>query len=208
MPDVASMPLAARVNGGAADHDRAVDVLTRAFAADPAARWVFPDDRTYLHWFPRFVKAFAGKAFACGTAWAVDDLSGVALWLAPNVHPDEEAVGKVMERSVREDRRDEVAALMERMERSHPEAPHWYLPLIGVVPEHRRRGLGTALLHPVLRALDRDGAIAYLEATSWASARLYERFGFQVSAEIRAGTAPPLYAMVRPSQRMRAFAGW
>jgi GNAT superfamily N-acetyltransferase len=179
------MPEVARLNGHATDHDRAVQVLTRAFASDPVARWVLPDDRTYLQWFPRFVRAFGGQAMERGTAWTVDDLRGVALWLEPDVHADDEAVGTVMACFVPEDRGDDVATLMERMERSHPEAPHWYLPLIGVIPKAHRRGLGTALLQPVLGDCDRNGTIAYLEATSWTSARLYERFGFQVTAEIR-----------------------
>ena len=47
---------------------RAVGVLTRAFAEDPAVRWLFPDEGAYRFHFPAFVYALAGSAFAHGTA--------------------------------------------------------------------------------------------------------------------------------------------
>lgn len=71
----------------AANEDAAIDVVVRAFSADPAARWLYPDSNQYSVNFPNFVKAFGGKAFEHGGAYAIDDFAGAALWLPPNVHP-------------------------------------------------------------------------------------------------------------------------
>ncbi|MGV0389368.1 GNAT family N-acetyltransferase [Corynebacterium sanguinis] len=58
----------------------------------------------------------------------------------------------------------------------HPKFPHWYLFVIGAAPEAQGKGVGTALL---ARGLERAGDdAAYLEATTPASARLYQRMGF------------------------------
>ena len=53
---------------------RAFDTLTLAFVADPPSRWMFPDERQYLQYFPIFAKAFGGAALAQGTALASPDL--------------------------------------------------------------------------------------------------------------------------------------
>ena len=42
--------------------------------------------------------------------------------------------------------RGDLAAMLEEMGDYHPPGEHWYLPLIGVVPARRGRGLGSALL--------------------------------------------------------------
>ena len=44
------------------------DFLTSGFVADPANRWMYPDDEQYLRYFPAFAKAFGGQAFSHGTA--------------------------------------------------------------------------------------------------------------------------------------------
>ena len=73
------------------------------------------------------------------------------------------------------------------MDRRHPSADHWYLPLTGVDVVAQGRGLGTALLRHTLQSCDRDRLPAYLEATSPRSRDLYQRYGFEVIGEIRAG---------------------
>ncbi|CAM5387282.1 Acetyltransferase OS=Streptomyces glaucescens OX=1907 GN=SGLAU_22610 PE=4 SV=1 [Streptomyces glaucescens] len=61
----------------------------------------------------------------------------------------------------------------------HPAGPRpWYLWMIGVTPDRRGEGLGTALMMPVLDDCDREGRLAYLEAEQRRQRRLYERLGF------------------------------
>jgi hypothetical protein len=70
----------------ASDEAYLIDVVVRAFATDPAARWSWPDSQQYFMHFPSFVRAVGGKAFTKGTAYYVDDgYSAAALWLPPNV---------------------------------------------------------------------------------------------------------------------------
>ena len=52
------------------------------------------------------------------------------------------------------------------MAAQHPEEPHWYLPFVGTRPDRQSRGLGSAVMRPVLDACDVAGLPAYLEATS------------------------------------------
>jgi len=171
-----------------------------AFSADPAARWAWPEPQQYLQHFPSFVKAFGGKAFAHGSSYYVDDYAGAALWLPPAVHPDEEALFTLLQRTIPRQLQKDFFTVFEQMGRYHPREPHWYLPLIGVDPPQQGKGYGAALLQHALLPCDRDNKLAYLEATSRKSIPLYERHGFEVLGTIQVGASPPIFPMLRKPQ--------
>ena len=185
------------------DAQRAIDTLTLAFTDDPPSRWLFPDGRQYLRYFPIFAKAFGGAAIDRGTAFASHDCSGVALWLAPGVGPDEEALAALIEQSVTKARQADVFSLFDEMGRLHPTEPHWYLPLIGVKPAQQGRGLGSARLRPILEQCDAAHLPAYLEATSTRNLPLYRRHGFEVVGEIKVADCPPIVPMLRQPARQK-----
>jgi ribosomal protein S18 acetylase RimI-like enzyme len=186
------------IRASSADRSQVVDVITRAFAADPPSRWIYPDDNQYWRFFPRFVQAFGGGAIDAGTAEIAADGGAAALWLPPGGHPDEAALGTLLEESVDPARLETAFVLFEQMARYHPVGPHWYLPLIGVAPGHQGRGYGSLLMEHAVSRCDYDGLPAYLESTSPRSVGLYLRHGFEVITEIRVGSAPPVFPMVRP----------
>src|SRR5688572_15543981 len=128
-----------------AEVEQAVAVISLAFSSDPAARWTYPDSHTYISYFPRVVRAFGGKAFEHGSGHQVSGFRGVALWLPPGVHADQEALGAIMQESLPPDRLEEFSGVFERMDSYHPAEPHWYLPMIGVDPAYQGRGYGSAL---------------------------------------------------------------
>ncbi len=179
-----------------AEIDRCVATMVLAFADDPAARFVFADPQVYFDVFPRFIRAFGGRAFDHGSAHHIDGC-GVALWIPPEVQPDEEALMALVEGAVAEQDRESAFGLFEQMGGYHPHQPHWYLPLIGIDPTRRGAGLGSALLAHALAICDRQNMPAYLEATSARSARLYQRHGFEALGTIQAGHSPTLVPMLR-----------
>lgn len=88
----------------------------------------------------------------------------------------------------------EIGAILEE---HHPGAPCFHLQLMGVVPEQQGRGIGSRLLAAVLERCDATGTPAYLEATSAANRRLYERHGFEASHVIMLPDGPSLWPMWR-----------
>lgn len=181
-----------------------IDTLVAGFVQDPGVRWMYPDLQQYQENFPRFARAFGGRAFAHGTADRIDD-AAVALWLPPGVQPDEAALVNLIEASVPARDHAAVFALFEDMGRYHPREPHWHLTLIATHPTHQRRGLGAALLRHRLAACDRDGVLAYLEATSAASMPLYARHGFEALGAIAQGNSPTIVPMLRKPRRVSAM---
>jgi GNAT superfamily N-acetyltransferase len=179
------------------DDDRAIATLTTAFANDAVTRWVLRDPRLYLTYWPRLIEAFAGAAFTGGTADSIDDCGGVALWLAPGVLSDDEAMGSLAVEAIPEHEQEEVFAFMGQMAEFHPQEPHWYLPLIGVDTTKQSRGYGSALLIHALARCDQNGLPAYLEASSPRNKSLYQRHGFDEVGVIQAGSSPPMWPMLR-----------
>jgi hypothetical protein len=67
---------------GDAEVDHAIATLGLAFAADPAARWMYEDPHQYLLHLPRLFRALGTSSFEVGAAQRIKD----GLWsraLAP-----------------------------------------------------------------------------------------------------------------------------
>ena len=168
-----------------------------AFAADPMTRWTWPRPDQYLAAMPRMARAFGGRAFAHGSALAIDGFTGVALWLPPGVEPDGEGLSAVMQSTVDASQLEDGAGVFEQMEAYHPHEPHWYLPMIGVDPAHFGEGRGDALMSHALARCDSERVPAYLESTNPRNISLYERHGFEPLGTIQVGSTPTLVPMLR-----------
>lgn len=181
----------------ASDEAGVINVLTLAFGVDPMARWSLPDPAGYLETFPSLAKAFGGNAFEKGSAYIADGFAGAALWLPPGVESDEESLKRLFEQNTADDIKEDMQGIFKQMEKFHPTEPHWYLPMIGVDPARQGEGIGSALMAEALRAVDRDGIIAYLESSNPRNISLYQRHGFEVIGEIQSGSSPVLRPMLR-----------
>jgi len=177
--------------------DEAVGAVVLAFSADPVTRWLYPGPHQYLLHLPCFVRAFAGKAFEHNSAYYVDGFLGAALWLPPNVRPDENALFSLLKRTIPEENQQEVFSFVEQMDSYHPSEPHWYLPMIGLDPAKQGYGFGSALLQHALERCDSEGELAYLESSSPKSIPFYQRHGFEQMGTIQVGSSPPLFPMLR-----------
>ncbi|HET9917431.1 MAG TPA: N-acetyltransferase [Candidatus Binatia bacterium] len=184
------------------DRDPVINVIVRAFSADPVARWFYPDSQRYAQFFPKFVDAFAGAAFESGSADCVDDYVGAALWLSAGIHPDETALCTLLQNTIAEPDQADAFALLEKLEKNHPAEPHWYLPMIGVDPALQGNGYGSTLLKHALERCDREDKLAYLESSNPKNISLYERHGFESVGTIQVGRSPTLFPMLRTPRRV------
>jgi len=180
-------------------------VLARAFYDDPQMRWVFPDDARRLDLIQRGSALFVRKLWLDhGETYTTENVAGVCVWEPPGkwkVGPRDQlrllpslarVYGRLLPRVLR--------AFM-KLESNHPTEPHYYLPYVGVDPDWQGRGLGAALMRPILDRCDADGVAAYLEASSPRNRVLYERHGFVTTEEFFLGPgSPPLWRMWRAPQ--------
>jgi GNAT superfamily N-acetyltransferase len=185
-----------RLSGGTPeDQARTFATLLSAFRADPVERWLYPDEYDYDEFFPAFLAAFGGGAFAHDTMWQSDDFAAVALWLAPGADPDTDEIVRVLMTTVDETRHGDTMACLEQMDAAHPRYPHWYLPWFGVEARAQGAGLGGTLMVNCLRAVDETGLRAYLETPNPRTISFYERYGFRD----RTADCPVITFMLRES---------
>ena len=180
------------------DEASTIDVLVRAFSEDPVAQWIWPDSQQYQMYFPSFVRVFGGKAFTYGSAYYVDGYAAAALWLPPDVLPDEYTLISIFQRTVSKQTQKDVFTVFDQMGRYHPSEPHWYLPLMGVDPLKQGKGLGSELMKHALVQCDQDNnKPAYLESSNPRNIPFYERYGFELLSTIQIGTSPHIFPMLR-----------
>ena len=166
--------------------------LGRAFFDDPVMCWMLPDvdqRRRRLHrLFAALTRYHHLSRGGVEVAPDGDGIGGAALWDPPGQweHTRAEelramprlllAFGASLRRGL------EVSELMKE---AHPEEPHWYLAVIGSDPAVRGKGFGQALMRSRLDRCDAEHAPAYLESSNPDNVPYYERFGFEVTGEIK-----------------------
>jgi ribosomal protein S18 acetylase RimI-like enzyme len=176
-------------------------VLGRAFHDDPVMAWMLPDPvarrrrlhrlfaaLTRYHHLSRGGVEVASAVPTMGAASAAPTIGAAALWDPPGgwQHTTAEelrAMPSLMLTFGRTLRRGQQVD--ELMKRHHPEEPHWYLAVIGSDPSVRGSGQGQALMRSRLDRCDAEHAPAYLESSNPVNIGYYQRFGFEVTGEIR-----------------------
>jgi ribosomal protein S18 acetylase RimI-like enzyme len=182
---------------GDAQVDHAIATLILAFGADPVARWMYDDPHQYLLHAPRLFRALATSSFATGAAERTTDGLGIAIWLPPDVHGEDEPLEAVIAETIVAQKRADVGAAFEQTGQYRPTEAHWYLSLIGVEALHRNKGCGAALLGHGLRRCDREHVPAYLWSSNPLNISLYKRHGFETVGTIQTGSSPPIFPMLR-----------
>jgi ribosomal protein S18 acetylase RimI-like enzyme len=88
--------------------------------------------------------------------------------------------------------------LLNLIESMHPHQPHWYLATLGTAVEEQGKGIGSALMRPVLDHCDAEGLPAYLESSKERNVPFYRRHGFEVVKEVPLpGGGPKIWTMWR-----------
>lgn len=175
-----------------------VRALSSAFYEDPVFRWIYPDDARRQAVLPGVFELFTDAIGRHGATLVTADGGGAALWIPPGegLADDEEAfVEAALALSPPDTER--MLACMTVLGETHPHEPCWYLNLVGVVADRQGQGIGSDLMRAGLERAERDGIPAYLEATSPENRRLYERHGFEATADLELPGGPTLWAMWR-----------
>ena len=148
-----------------ADVPSLASALARAFYDDPVVgHWCMPDVSRRMRRLERTFELFLHRIYLThDECYTLDGLAGGAFWLPPNTW-DVKGVDelRLVARLAQIHGRGvvRIAQVMGFIEEKHPHEPHYYLQFLGVEPRSQGRGMGSALLRPVLKRSDRDGVPA------------------------------------------------
>lgn len=165
------------------DADASARSLADAFGDDPVMGWAgkFDDNRERLVPLWRLIINFRiGKSDPL--LFTTEDNEANAVWDAPG-DADLATIDLVkglpsMLRSFRTGV-PRLLRMIQAMDKAHPKEPHYYLLAIGVSHAHQGRGLGSAVIQPMLDRCDQEGLPAYLENTKPKNEAFYARHGFE-----------------------------
>lgn len=182
-----------------ADAALLVDVLTAAFGDEPLLNWWLKQgaekERARRGFFDHAVH---GGVHPKAEFWRAGD-AAAAIWTPPGVTAFDLTPWRtlmVLPRLMSIAGRRGLARALElgaTLAAQHPAGPHAHLVFLGVRPTHQGQGLGSAILKRTLTEVDAQHLPAYLETATESNVRLYQRYGFEVSAELRCPPDGPVF---------------
>jgi ribosomal protein S18 acetylase RimI-like enzyme len=187
-----------------ADLPAVVETLTAAFFDDQFFVWWVPDPWRRRQLLPPYFEITVDLNHPHGEIYTAAPVpAAAAVWIPPEHQPVGEAAGEMLAAyaEAADETAERLVTAFTLMDEVHPTQPHAYLFLLGTRPPWQNQGLGSALLREVLEWCDRDRIPAYLEASSAANQRLYQRHGFEVTGEIVLPHGPSLWPMWREPER-------
>jgi GNAT superfamily N-acetyltransferase len=182
------------------------EVLSRAFFDDPLYSHIIPDEFDRGKLFPYIFKAYTLYCLHYGEVYASSaKLEGFSLWIPSDKCFITPELAKACKISIYFYRLGQQyldrLAITEIPNKVHEELmdePHMYLMVLGVDPEHQRKGFGSKLLIPKLKKLDALGMKCYLDTNKPGNVLFYQRHGFKVLREFKIGETGILnWSMVR-----------
>ena len=191
----------------------AASTIARAFRDEPIIGRMVPAgtaqrDRKIADYFAWSIRVTGVHNTDVAIDPLTDRIVGVALWEPPG-HRPQRIRGAVELPGVLRGMGRMGFSVLSAFERAslgrHPEEPHWHLVDVGACPSVRGLGVGTRLVQHRLELADLGREIVSLEATTEASAKLYERLGFERQS-VLAGVAEGVTVMWRAPEPTRALA--
>lgn len=178
--------------------EKAVEILTTAFADDPFMKWFSPR--------PHFLRAVMTLLLPVfrqdGLAFMTEEKNAVALWVCPGkpleIPKSPGALFLLIQTG--------GWSALKRLKRIFhsegavcPDAPYYDLFMIGRLPGPEHRGAGSRLLVPFLEKADEEGIPVNLETSNEGNLSYYRRLGFELTGSRKADPdGPPAWFMFRP----------
>jgi len=188
---------------GKADSETVAATLARAFYDDPLTSHFFPDEKKRVAKLPPMFKLLFKLGLPHGACYVTSGYETVALWRPPGQWhlPFWQYItnGPAM-LSIFGGGALNIIATMDRIEKLHPQAPHWYLQTIGTDPHLQGKGFASLIMRRQLDVADAAGTPCYLESSKDTNIPVYRSFGFEVTGEIKIPDGPTLWPMWRKAR--------
>ena len=188
----------------------ASEILGDAFKDNPAFEpLTYPDDRRRLNSIRSIGKMMLHYADLHQAIYTTTAMKGVAIWIPPHQFPlnglrllQSGAYALPFQLPLMKLLQSMPLFLqVEKCHKTYMSQSHWYLAMLGVHSTYQNQGVGGSLIQPVLAEADRQHLPCYLETSTAAAVRFYQRHGFEVVETIDSSSANiQIWAMKREPQ--------
>jgi GNAT superfamily N-acetyltransferase len=174
--------------------------LAKAFADDPVMAYIFPKAEDRVSRIAGIMRMGIRNYGAYGRVEYIGNISAAAVWQQPEAPKPTffdqlvdamEGIVKLRGSMIR------AATVQQLLAKNRLQQPHWYLAILGTVPQWQGKSLGGRLLESQLRECDKYAIPAYLESSNMANVPFYQRHGFVVRKEIQLPEGPIMRTMLR-----------
>ena len=197
-------PPSPMVRGARAGERRSIlEVLGRAFHDDPVATHLFPKDHTRVQKWARFSGIAIDSMGDAAHVLTTDTVEGSAVWQLPH---EQELSGMGRFRAsmrflaLAGFGAPRARRLGDILSTHRPREPHYYLAALGTDPSKQGRGVGSALIQPVLDRCDKDRLPAYLESSKERNLAFYQKHGFEIIDALEIPSGPNIWTMIRQTR--------
>ncbi|WP_163718754.1 GNAT family N-acetyltransferase [Mangrovibacterium lignilyticum] len=182
-----------------ADKEAILNILTPAFEANKSVKQVVKQDARRRNRIRTLMDYSFEVCHQWGEVHLSDDKQAAALLLYP--HRKETTVKALLLdlqlafKSVGLSNIRDVMSRESKIKAFHPKQPFLYLWFLGVAPEMQGHGIGSRMLEEIIRKGEALNYPIYLETSTKENLPLYQRFGFEIYAQL--DFAYPLYLLKR-----------
>ncbi|MHC1773749.1 MAG: GNAT family N-acetyltransferase [Flexilinea sp.] len=168
---------------------RASEVVSAAFFDYPMFTFYFPDPKKRAWILPWYLENVLNCALRYGDVYTTAEISGVIFTLPPGhtkISQSEYIQNGFLLTPLLLGFRDYVRSqecekfVADTHEKIMDDRPHYYLWGLTVDPGQKRKGIGTALLRPVIEKADVEKKPIYLETHDEKNVAYYQRMGFSL----------------------------
>ena len=177
----------------------AAATLARAFMDDPVIM-IFFGATPPIHRLTRFFEIICRMQHGHGLSFNTPAHEAASVWAPPGewkLRPSQIARNTPAFLAVFGRRFIPNLGVLNLLESNHPTEPHYYLEFIGTDPQHQGKGMGAALMQPMIERCDREGVGAYLESSKESNLAFYGRYGFEVTKVLTHKAGPKQWLMWR-----------
>jgi GNAT superfamily N-acetyltransferase len=165
-------------------------VLAIALGDDPLQNHVFPNPEERVKLAPLQFSTLVRQAHLFGRVLATEGLTGVSAWTPPGEATTYEQAQQSgyseLPFLLGKENFERLGRVFDYLSSTHGTtvpAEHWYLMIVGVLPQHQGRGIGEALLRPIVAQADAGRVPICLDTAQPLVKPFYERLGFRMVIE-------------------------
>lgn len=192
----------------ATHRDAAAMALARAFHQDPLFEFIAPNPVQRTQWLPVVMReSIAAVGLESKSRVVLSDSGRVVAAMVAGKYPPS-LLSQLRQQFTtflfplpwvpRLGPLFRIFRYMDDWEQRHHPAPHHYVYLIGVTPEHQHRGLGRMMMRELIKEADTDRMPVYLETVRETNVQFYNSLGFRITDECRSHPqGPTAWMMLR-----------